>query len=209
LLIRGSYILSSSIPKPRRRWSLLALLAALHLLGLLAMIQAVRKQPAAQPRSIELSLIAEQPRPQPPSPPRRETAAHAPTLPAVEQPSTVAAPTVAAALPATLPSPPASAASAPPLRLDLPAMMKGQPSARDLAMRDPRSHTPRATLESHMADALGVLPAEVQDSTDGTGSKLIRQGSKCTRVTPSRIGTLNPMDPRAASLPAVTGACFR
>jgi hypothetical protein len=74
-------------------------------------------------------------------------------------------------------------------------------------LNDPRSHSPQRTVEWAIADAAGSLPVTVQASTDGTNSKLIRQGSKCQRISEARIKTLNPMDEAMQATPSNSGAC--
>ncbi len=76
-------------------------------------------------------------------------------------------------------------------------------------LNDPRANSEKRSVEYAVADAAGTLPVTVSNATDGTGAKLIRQGSKCTRVTESRVSTLNPMDERARGLPSMAGACTR
>ena len=198
---------------PRSRRAPLLALVLLGHLGLLAWLDASwhRTRPAAPPEAeIELRLIA------PPRPPRpvQEAArvAHAPPL----APVAVALPTAPAALPAapavatlSLPAAPAPAASAAP-RLNLQLSTRSTDAATRMLEQvhnDPRSHSAPLGVEYRIADAAGTLPTEIVDSTDGSGGKLVRQGSKCTRVTPARIGTLNPMDARATSLPSVSGDC--
>ena len=76
-------------------------------------------------------------------------------------------------------------------------------------LNDPRSHDLKHGVEFAVADAAGTLPISVQSSTDGTQSKLIRQGSKCIRIAEARIKTLNPMDDNARAVSSVTGGCFK
>ena len=199
-------------PKPRWRWSVLATLAVMHLLLLLVLVHTLRSRQAHQaPQSIELSLVAERPpervraRPMPLEAPPLYAPRYPLILPTPNMPTQTAGANEAA-IPATLASPPAPAASAP-LKLALPPLLNKTPTARDLAMQDPRSHSQKMSVEDHIADATGALPVTREASTDGTGGTIVRQGTKCTRVTPSRIGTLNPMDSRASSLPSVSGKC--
>ncbi len=148
-----------------------------------------------------------------------------PELPRVPAPVVVAAPEVlVTAAPPTsaiqtvaAPAGPASAASAPPgdgrSRLNL-ALPKGGGAAdprlrmADQVRSDPRSHSERRTIESAIADAAGTLPIVTSTSTSGSGSKIVRQGSKCTRVYENRVAELNPTDDRLKGAPMLAGGCF-
>jgi len=126
--------------------------------------------------------------------PAAESAAPAPSMTA---PSAIAVTAIAAPLvPLNLSLPPQRAASGP----------RGE-SVVSRALNDPRSNSAKRTVEFAVADAAGTLPVEVQDSTDGTGARLIRQGSKCTRVRESRARMLNPMDEGLKGTPSTAGAC--
>ena len=187
------------------------MLAGLHLLLLLVLVNTLRTETRKPFRSAELHMIAERP-PEPvrPSRPLLDAAAYAPPMPATAPPLGIPTlPAAEAAIPATLASPPAPSASAP-LNLALPAIVtKAKPTARDLAMHDPRSHSQKMSVEDHIADATGTLPIDTQMSTNGTETKITRQGSKCTMVSAPRIGTLNPMDSRATTLPGMVGDCSK
>jgi len=74
---------------------------------------------------------------------------------------------------------------------------------------DPRTHSEKRTVAWALADAAGTLPVTVQTSTDGLNDHLVRQGSKCTRVSAPRIATLHPMDTSSQGLPLLQGRCFR
>jgi hypothetical protein len=115
------------------------------------------------------------------------------------------------------PALPASGASAPlgngrtTLNLALP---KSGPASDPLVRmaeqirNDERSHSAPRTVESAIADAAGTLPIVSSVSTSGSGSKVIRQGSKCTRVYENRVAALNPTDDRLKDAPAMAGNCF-
>lgn len=116
-----------------------------------------------------------------------------------------------------LPALPASSASAPlgngrtTLNLALPkSSAASDPRVRmaDLIRNDERSHSAPRTVESAIADAAGTLPIVSAVSTSGSGSKVIRQGSKCTRVYENRVAALNPTDDRLKDAPAMAGNCF-
>lgn len=79
---------------------------------------------------------------------------------------------------------------------------------QDQVRADPRSHSERRGVEWSVADAAGTLPVEVNASTSGSGSTIIRQGSKCIRVTENRVAALNPMDERLKGAPSLVGNCF-
>lgn len=112
--------------------------------------------------------------------------------------------TGAVAQPTLLPGPTTT------LRLGLPPRAASGPLAEsmlDQVRNDPRTHTPPRTMEQRMADAMGTLPTTVQSSTSGTGSSVVRQGSKCTRVYDNRMKSLAPMDDRLKDAPSVAGSC--
>lgn len=186
------------------------MLAGLHLLLLFALMHTLRSDSRRPAQSIELRMVAERPA----EPVRtikmpHEAAAYAPPMPAAPPLLGVPTlPTTEAAIPATLASPPSPAASAP-LKLALPPLLNKTPTARDLAMQDPRSHSQKMSVEDHIADATGTLPIDTQMSTNGTETKITRQGSKCTMVSAPRIGTLNPMDSRATTLPGMAADCSK
>ncbi|WP_377157960.1 hypothetical protein ACFJIX_04120 [Roseateles sp. UC29_93] len=78
----------------------------------------------------------------------------------------------------------------------------------DQIRNDDRSHSAPRTVESAIADAAGTLPIVSSVSTSGSGSKVIRQGSKCTRVYENRVAAINPTDDRLKDAPAMVGNCF-
>ncbi|SEL83768.1 hypothetical protein SAMN05216359_1196 [Roseateles sp. YR242] len=116
----------------------------------------------------------------------------------------------APASPTTAAPAPGQAGTASTLRLTLPPRAASSPrpeSMMDQVRNDPRAHTEARTMEHRMADAMGTLPIVVQSSTSGTGSTVIQQGSKCTRVYENRIKSLHPMDDRLKDAPSVAGNC--
>lgn len=106
---------------------------------------------------------------------------------------------------------PANARAQAPLNLSLPAR-PASGNERAALMRqvieDPRLGREVRGVEWAVADAAGTLPVTVQSSTSGSGSKLIRQGSKCYRAYENRMKDLHPMDERTRSLPDMVGKCF-
>jgi len=65
-----------------------------------------------------------------------------------------------------------------------------------------------ATRSDRSPAAAGTLPIVSAVSTSGSGSKVIRQGSKCTRVYENRVAAINPTDDRLKNAPAMVGNCF-
>ena len=124
-------------------------------------------------------------------------------------------PVQAAAAETGLESPSAAVAAQTPRRLMLslahePSASSPQlPTLRDQVRQDPRAHSERRGLAWAVADAAGTLPVIIQTSTDGLSSTLIRQGSKCTRVSEARIATLNRIDEASKGMPAHSGRCIR
>lgn len=141
----------------------------------------------------------------------------APIVVAVPEVQVTATPPTSAIQTVAAPAVPAPAASAPPgdgrSRLNL-ALPKGGGAAdprlrmADQVRNDPRSHSERRTIESAIADAAGTLPIVTSTSTSGSGSKIVRQGSKCTRVYENRVAELNPTDDRLKGAPMLAGGCF-
>lgn len=208
------------LAKPPRSRLVLGLIAALLVNGgLLLFLQ--RDRPVNNPASralIALRILPSEPIPERPRQLRpAEAAARRPVAiavpatevnviaPAIAPPVTTR---VAEPVPVTTPGP----AKPEPLKLALPA---GRPasgprteSMLSQMLNDPRSNTPKVSVEYAVADAAGTLPITVSDSTDGTGHKIVRQGSKCTRVAAPRVGMLNPMDKSAQGFAGMAGSCF-
>ncbi len=210
-------------PARGRRWG--ALLAALLMqvvaVSLLWMDHGWRLRGGREPpRLTEVRLLPPSPPRERPSPTRPEPVRR-PDAPRVPSPILVAAPEVVITAPAPLTTvqtaaAPASAASSPdrprtPLNLALPkAAMQADPRTRmaEQIRNDERAHTAPRTVESAIADAAGTLPIVTSVSTSGTGSRLVRQGSKCVRVYENRIAALNPTDDRLKDAPSVSGSCY-
>ncbi|ANH69237.1 hypothetical protein ABE85_19675 [Mitsuaria sp. 7] len=157
--------------------------------------------------------------------PRPELERRRPDMPRVPTAILVAPPEVAITAPSpstsiqtvTAAAQPASGASAPlgngrtTLNLALPkAGPASDPWVRmaEQIRNDERSHSASRTVESAIADAAGTLPIVSSVSTSGSGSKVIRQGSKCTRVYENRVAAMNPTDDRLKDAPAMMGNCF-
>jgi hypothetical protein len=123
---------------------------------------------------------------------------------------------VAAAEPAppaaTHPAPPAEARPAEPprtaLRLTLPpGYAASSAAARNPALNDPRSNTPRPTLEDRIADATGGAGAWVEERVDnhaqsvgalGEYRTVMRRGSTCVEIFRSRISDSNAFNSSVA-----------
>lgn len=190
-------------------------LALLVQAGWLLLLQLHRSGPDPQqrPYRLALRLIAEpvakvSQRPAPAARSDRFAAAR-PT----PTPTTLVTPDEeTSAAPAPLRSSQMPAAALPaPLNLALPPSRPASgPRAESMLsqmLNDSRSRSAKRTLEWAIADVAGSLPVTSAAATDGTNSKLIRQGSKCIRVAESRIKTLNPMDDGARGAPDVSGSC--
>jgi len=203
------------------RWRLpaglaLALLVQAALLLLLQLDRSpTRHAPQEENKLLTLLLFA--PRP-PQLPPRaKQQDPRTTPKPSSAQPAITLAPVAESTAPAPSMTAPSAAAvtaiaaPAAPLNLSLPPQHSASgprgESAVSRALNDPRSNSAKRTVEFAVADAAGTLPVEVQDSTDGTGARLIRQGSKCTRVRESRARMLNPMDEGLKGTPSTAGAC--
>lgn len=184
------------------RWLARILVAALHaalLAGLWFHRPAALDGPGDR-RLTTVRLILPPPRPQTP-PPTAATQRLAPAAPRLTPPPPAAAdtPPAEAAAPA---APPAPAPPAEPprttLRLTLPpGYAASSAAARNPALSDPRSNTPRPTLEDRIAEATGGAGAWVEESTSdnraqavgaqGDHRSVFRRGDTCVEVFRSRI----------------------
>lgn len=201
-------------PRPLKQLAGLLLVVLVHA-GFYLALQASRHPPAVDHEltpGLVVHWVAAQPEAVPREAPRGERARirgnAPPQRPTAEPgPSTPETKAAVEAVVETVTQGPAR------LNLSLPvARPASGPQAQSLASLvrdDARSHSEKHTMEWAIADAAGTLPVTVQTSTDGLGSQLIRQGSKCTRVSQPRIATLNPMDESTKGLPAMSGPCVR
>ncbi|WP_431049965.1 hypothetical protein [Roseateles sp. L2-2] len=181
-----------------------------------------------RPRSIEIALVTALPKeiedrsivvdpPAPWTPFQRRDYRPAPIFVAPPEVTITAAPPSTSLQTVAAPAQPASGASAPlgngrtTLNLALPKPVPASDARvrmADQIRNDDRSHSAPRTVESAIADAAGTLPIVTAVSTSGSGSKVIRQGSKCTRVYENRVAALNPTDDRLKDAPAMVGNCF-
>lgn len=205
------------------RWIARGFVAALHL-GLLAALWLHRPPSQSEPHERRLTTVRLIALPAPPQrvPPRLEkTPPKADERLAKPPPSTVVAPPAAPDTPpAPVPAapPPVTTPAEPPrttLRLTLPpGYAASSAAARNPALSDPRSNTPRATLEDRIADATGGAGAWVEESTSENRSQsvgaqgdhrtVMRRGNTCVEIFRSRIADTDPFNgnvaPRAVSM---------
>ncbi|UXH77149.1 hypothetical protein [Roseateles amylovorans] len=170
--------------------------------------------PGVRVRLLETEV---RPAPLPPSPPPRVVAPRPPGPPAlgdffldpVVAPS-ASTTTESTSAPEAVPLPATERRSR--LNLALPPRRAASDSPAETmaeqATRDPRANRERRGVEWAIQDAAGTLPVVVQAGTSGSGTTLVRQGSKCTRITENRVAALHPMDARLRDAPAVAGECF-
>jgi hypothetical protein len=193
------------------RWIARGLVVGLHvaLLAALWVHQPARRDDTRDRRLTTVRLLQPKPRQTPPpapqaiAPPRTQALA----LPDVAPPAftTEPAPTAitSAAPPPSSEAPPAE----PPrtaLRLTLPpGYAASSAAARNPALSDPRSNTPRPTLEDRIADATGGAGAWVEEPVDnhaqsvgalGEYRTVLRKGNTCTEVFRSRISDSDPFN---------------
>ncbi len=132
----------------------------------------------------------------------------------VPPPPPVTAEPQAPAPESTQTAPPATPVEAPrtTLRLTLPpgyaASANAADAARNPALRDPRSNTPRATLEDRIADATGGAGAWVEEPTSenrlqsvgalGEYRTVMRRGDTCVEIFRSRISDSDPFNANVA-----------
>jgi hypothetical protein len=184
------------------RWVARGLVVGLHLALLAALwLHQPARLPDRGQRVTTVRIVLPKPAvPPPPSPPRQlppraaAPAAQVITPPAFTTETAPAAPTTATA------APPEVAATEPPrstLRLMLPpGYAASSAAARNPALSDPRSNTPRLTLEDRIADATGGAGAWVEEPKDnhslvvgalGDRRTVMRRGNTCVEVFRSRI----------------------
>ncbi|MFG6432224.1 hypothetical protein [Roseateles sp. LYH14W] len=208
------------------RWLARGVVVALHAAALLALWlhRAPPLEQAAERRFTSVRLIAPQrPRAQPPE--RSLPVAAPPTLPPIALPPInspdLPPPDDRAVTPATANAPPPAPAEPPrtALRLTLPpgyaaSANAARNAARDLALSDPRSNTPRLTLEDRIADATGGASDWVEEKTSennaqavgalGEHRTVMRKGNICQEVFRSRISDTDPFNssvaPRAGKM---------
>lgn len=194
------------------RWAARGLVVGLHL-ALLAVLWWHQPPRQAAPAAARVTVRIVTPRPAPPrattSPPTPPRVAQ-PTLPAIVPPAFTPEGTSTAPLPAA-PLPEVAATAEPPrstLRLTLPpGYAASSAAARNPALSDPRSNTPRSTLEDRIADATGGAGAWVEEPKDnhslvvgalGDRRTVLRKGDTCMEVFRSRIADMNPFNGNVA-----------
>jgi len=86
----------------------------------------------------------------------------------------------------------ASAPVGPPLNLSLPRAIAApaRPSMQDQMLNDPRSNTPRATIETRVAAVAGSVEV-LEERMDATRLR-VRQRGSCFEVHVSRDAQINP-----------------
>jgi hypothetical protein len=212
----------AALPRPPRTRLLIGAALALLVQGVwLGMLRMERTMPTAGPRAgVRVRLLPDltvQPPPPPAAriappirfiPPRPQA-----FVPVVEHLIVDSDLTPATPAPANSPNVDTPAHSDEPrtrLNLALPPRAASSPveSMAEQATRDPRANRERRGVEWAVQDATGSLPVVIQNGTSGSGTTLIRQGSKCTRVTENRVAALNPMDDRLKGAPSMGGSCF-
>lgn len=121
-------------------------------------------------------------------------------------PGDTAAPPVAAPAAVDAPAPPPMRST---LRLTLPpGYAASAAAARNPALTDPRSNTPRLTLEDRIADATGGAGAWVEERTSENRSQsvgalgdrrtVMRRGDTCVELFRSRIADSDPFNGNVA-----------
>ncbi len=207
---------SNALPR-RLRPGAVAVVLGLHLLALGWLLRlgawADRGLPAVLPAPLQVWLLNEVPRPAAPKaapqarpPPFRAAAAPAPQPQAIT-PEPLPQPPAPAAMPSPVRVPePAATAAAPasaPLNLALPPGASAPWRQRSGALDDARSNTPRATLESRLAGAMGGNGEWVEERVDIDHVRF-RRGNTCVNLQRSRAAQIDPMARNAGSLPWLT-----
>jgi len=192
------------------RWAARILVVALHaaLLAALWLHRPGGLGPERHRRATTVQLILPKLRAPPPggpllTPPPRPAAAPVIAPP----PFSIAEPAPAEAATTATPTTAATPAAEPPrstLRLTLPpGYAASSATARNPALSDPRSNTPRATLEDRIASATGGAGAWVEEPVDnhslavgalGDRRTVMRRGNTCVEVFRSRIADSDPFN---------------
>jgi hypothetical protein len=185
------------------RWFARAIVVAAHLalLAALWLHRPPRLEAPGERRVTTVRLVQPRIREAPPPVPPRMPRPAAPQAPAATRPATEAAPEAPATPAATAPAPEAAVTAEPPrstLRLTLPpGYAASSAAARNPALGDARSNTPRRTLEERIADAAGVTgPVEVERTSDHR--MVMRRGDTCQEVFRSRIADMDPFNGNVA-----------
>jgi hypothetical protein len=208
--------------QPSQRTGLALLVAGLHALLLLGAWRLQAWQDRGPPPVAQAPLIVWLPgAPRPPAPslpptPTRPPAAGvkrpAPVGPA--QPQAITLPPVEPAAPAAAPdpAPPSAGSPAPapaPLNLALPSAGRGASAPwrrSNPALDDPRSNTPKPTLESRIAAALGGSD-QITEFRMEDGSVRFKRGNSCVIARPNRASTLDPFNASAQQRPRLLDSC--
>lgn len=211
------------------RWLARAFVVALHA-ALLAALWLHRAPPLREPgerRTVTLRIILP-PKPAAPAtaPPPRVAATRPLAQPPAPQPqdapgtpATTETSPPAAAAPAPVAPPPAEAPRTA-LRLLLPpGYAASSAAARNPALVDPRSNTPRPTVEDRIADATGGAGAWVEERVEnhaqsvgalGEYRTVLRRGNTCMEVFRSRISDYNAFNGSVApSTIAMQGKAYQ
>lgn len=204
------------------RWIARIAVAALHL-GLFAALWMHRPAPLGEQHERRFTTVrliaAPAPRlPAPPTLPKLQAPREADRRPIPPPSVSIAPPGTPETAPVTITPPAAPPPAEPPrttLRLTLPpGYAASSAAARNPALSDPRSNTPRMTLEDRIADATGGAGAWVEESTSENRSQsvgalgdrrtVMRRGDTCVEIFRSRIADTDPFNgnvaPRAISM---------
>lgn len=201
------------------RAGLWLVVAGVHALLLLALRESTQPRPrgeapVAQRAPLVVRLIAALPRPATPAakppatrPPLQAPHARASTVEppraALGQAITLAPPAPDGAAPAA--SVPRAAAK---LDLGLPPRVAGASaprSMREQMLNDPRSNSPRATVESRVAAVAGSVDI-VEERMDATRMR-VRQRGACVEVHVSRNAQIDPFNQSVSPTPKIVKPC--
>ena len=221
--------LPPTLTRPTSKTSLALLVVGLHALLLLGAWRLQAWQDRGLPAQSQAPLIVWlQAAPRPDARPTRALPVPRPALPATPaQPLPAMAPARAQAItwplpapePAPTPAPAESPVAAPapahaaPLNLALPSRQRGASAPwrgagveRNPALDDPRSNSPKPTLESRIAAALGGSD-QITEYRLEDGSVRLKRGNSCVVVRPNRASTLDPFNASAQFRPRLIDRC--
>jgi hypothetical protein len=193
-----------------------AAVAALHLAVALALLGARAwpdRQAATPAQAIEIWLItapasSDQAQRKPEREPTGRTSASKTVVHGAAQAITLPPAVASESKPPAVAEPVGSAESpaAPALILDLPRTASAPQRWRNPALDDPRTNTPRRTLEAMIAGTMRGDDRLVEEPL-GAGRIRYRRGSECALVTPARGAAIDPFNQSTSPTPRLVEPC--
>lgn len=209
--------MSPPLWKPRQSPATIVVVLALHLVVMAGALRLgvwpERTAPKSLPplavqliwqRLTALAPPAEKAQPQTVRPKRTTRPAQPDRLAPAITPAAAGPTLQAITLPAATPTDPAgpatASASAPPLNLALPRGASAPWRQRSQALDDPRSNTPKLTMEQKLAMAMGGVGNWVEEIIDADHRRM-RRGNLCVYLQRPAAAQLDPFHPANRNLP--------